>query len=100
MAEKEDVKHGPVEIKVDEETVKGRYVNLAHIVHSPEDFTIDFIYVSPRPQVGILEARVILSPSHAKRLVAALQENINKFETTFGPIQSNPEPIQMPSGIH
>ncbi len=100
MAEKEDVKYAPVEIKVDDQTVRGRYVNLAHIVHSPEDFTIDFIYVSPRPQVGILEARVILSPSHAKRFLAALQENIQKYETTFGPIQAAPEAMQTPGAVH
>ena len=99
-SEKEDPKYGPVEIKVDEETIKGRYVNLAHIVHSPEDFTLDFIYVSPRPQVGILEARVILSPSHAKRLLAALQDNITKYETTFGPIPPSPEPFQTPGAVH
>lgn len=101
MADREDAKQAqPVEIKVDEQTIKGKYVNLAHIVHTPEDFTIDFIYVAPRPQVGILESRIILTPAHAKRLLAALQENISKYETTFGPIPPAPEPMITPGAVH
>lgn len=89
-----------VEIKVDEQSITAKYVNLAHIVHTPEDFTIDFIYVAPRPQVGILESRVVLTPQHAKRFLAALQENIAKYETTFGPIKPAPEPMVTPGAVH
>ncbi len=100
MPHKEELKYSQVEIKVDESSIRGKYANLVHIVHSPEDFTFDFIYLAPRPQVGLLEARVILSPQHAKRLLAALQDNITKYETTFGPIKPSPEPMETPGAVH
>ena len=38
----------------------------------------------PKAQV---RSRVILAPEHAKRLLAALQENIMRYENEFGPIR-------------
>lgn len=100
MRDQEGDRKQQVEIKVDEETIKAKYINLVHIVHTPEDFTVDFIYVAPRPQVGMLESRIILTPAHAKRFLAALQENISKYETTFGPIRQSPEPMETPGAVH
>jgi len=34
-----------------------------------------------------VKSRVILAPEHAKRLLAALQENIMRYENEFGPIR-------------
>jgi len=69
-----------------EETVLGKYANLALITHSASDFVLDFACILPgmeRPQVC---SRVVLVPEHAKRLLMALQENIYKYEQTFGKI--------------
>jgi len=52
--------------------------------HTGEEFILDFMNVMP-PQ-GSLVARVIVSPPHAKRLCAALQENIKRYEEKFGTI--------------
>ena len=41
-------------------------------------------YAMPKAQV---RSRVILAPEHAKRLLAALQENIMRYENEFGPIR-------------
>jgi hypothetical protein len=38
----------------------------------------------PKAQV---KSRVILAPEHAKRLLAALQENIMRYENEFGTIR-------------
>lgn len=38
------------------------------------------------PKAGV-QSRVILVPEHAKRLLLALQENIDKYERVFGPIR-------------
>ena len=37
----------------------------------------------PAARVG---ARVVMTPMHAKLLLRALQENIERFEAQFGPI--------------
>ena len=39
----------------------------------------------PKAQV---KSRIILTPEHAKRLVAALNDNIAKYESVHGPIKN------------
>jgi hypothetical protein len=44
------------------------------------------------PPAGAVTARVIVSPGHMKRILAALQDNIAKYENSFGTIQIAEEP--------
>lgn len=55
------------------------------VVHNKEEFVLDFMNVMP-PQ-GIVGARVLVSPAHMKRIVAALTENIKRYEDQFGTIK-------------
>jgi len=77
-----------IEIKVDESIAGGNYVNYTNISHSAEEFVMDFLFVHPTPPPGFgkLMSRVLLSPGHAKRLLFALTENIDKYEARFGKI--------------
>ena len=74
-----------IKIKVKDDDLKGKYSNLMQIIHTKDEFLLDFFLVSP-PQ-GILTSRIIMSPSHLKRVVKALQENIGKYEGKFGKIE-------------
>jgi len=74
-----------LQIKAKDEDIKGSYSNMMQIVHTKEEFIFDYFLNAP-PQ-GVLAARVIVSPSHAKRIAAALQENIKKYEERFGVIE-------------
>jgi len=74
-----------IEIKVRGEDLKGNYSNLMQIVHTKDEFILDFFLVSA-PQ-GILNSRVIMSPGHLKRMANALQENVKKYEEKFGEIK-------------
>ena len=80
-----------VEIKFDEETATGKFANIANISHSPEEFVVDFLFVNPSPPApfGKLMSRIVMTPGHAKRLYAALQENISRYENSFGEISVN-----------
>jgi hypothetical protein len=60
------------------------------ITHTKEEFILDFLMVAP--PAGSVNARVIVSPGHMKRILAALQDNISKYEKTFGAIQIAEEP--------
>ena len=80
---KQDVK---LEIQLDEEMAQGAYVNLAVVNHSEAEFVVDFIFVQPQTPRAKVRSRVILSPQHAKRLVATLQENVGRYEQNFGEI--------------
>jgi len=74
-----------IEIKVRGEDLKGNYSNLMQIVHTKDEFILDFFLISA-PQ-GILNSRVIMSPGHLKRMANALQENVKKYEEKFGEIK-------------
>lgn len=73
-----------LQIKASDDLLKGAYANMAQISHGAEEFILDF--ANMMPPTGQLVARVIISPSHAKRLVQALNDNIKKYEEKFGTI--------------
>jgi hypothetical protein len=85
-------KQQQVQIKADEKDLVGQYSNLAIIHHNAEEFTMNFIYVFPTVQQGKLMASIIVSPGHAKRLLRALEENIDRYEAQFGPIRDEVAP--------
>ena len=74
-----------VPINTGDEMSRGRYSNQMIVTHSPEEFIIDWLLNSPS---GIhLISRVIVSPSHLKRIISALTDNLQKHEQTFGPVR-------------
>ena len=75
-----------LEIQLDEDLAQGTYVNLAMVNHNEAEFVVDFIFVQPQAARAKVRSRVILSPQHAKRFVAVLQENINSYEKDVGRI--------------
>ena len=48
---------------------------------------MDLIRVLPGLPKAQVKSRVILTPEHAMRLMLALQDNLKKYEQTFGPIR-------------
>jgi hypothetical protein len=86
-----------LQIKADEKELLGQYANLVLIHHTGEEFTLNFIYVFPNVPQGKLVSSIIVSPAHAKRLMHALEENINRYEAQFGPIPEAPAPAAVPN---
>lgn len=80
-----------IEIELSEEVAQGIYSNLAIISHSSSEFVLDFIRVVPGVPKAKVKSRIILTPDHAKRLISALEENIEKFEKMNGPVSINNE---------
>ena len=83
-------------IELSEEIAEGTYSNLAIITHSTSEFVIDFIRVVPGVPKAKVKSRIILTPEHAKRLVEALAENIEKFEAANGVVKIQQGPIGFP----
>lgn len=81
-----------INIELGEKEAEGIYSNLAIITHSPAEFVIDFTRVLPGVPKAKVFARIITTPQHAKLLLNALQDNIQKFEKTFGEIKIHGEP--------
>jgi Protein of unknown function (DUF3467) len=86
-----------LQIKADEKELLGQYSNLAVVHHNAEEFTLNFIYLFPSVPQGKLVSSLILSPRHAKRLAAALQENISRYEAQFGKLPEGPGPGPEPN---
>ncbi len=63
------------------------YANVAFISHTPAELVLDFAQVLPRTPRGKVQARVIMSPMHAKLLHRALGQNLANFERQFGEIR-------------
>jgi hypothetical protein len=82
-------------IEISEEMAEGQYANLAIITHSHAEFVVDFVNVMPGTPKSKVKSRVILTPQHAKRLMNALADNIQKFESVNGTIK-DVEEFQMP----
>jgi hypothetical protein len=78
-------------IELSEDMAEGIYANLAIITHSNSEFVLDFIRVMPGIPKAKVKSRMILTPEHAKRLLTALEDNIEKFETVNGRIKIQPE---------
>ncbi|MEW6034115.1 MAG: DUF3467 domain-containing protein [Chloroflexota bacterium] len=70
----------------------GVYCNNMVVAHTREEFIMDFMMIAP--PVGAVTARVIMSPGHMKRTLAALQENLRKYEEKFGKLQEAAEPTK------
>ena len=77
-------------IQAPEGSLGGKYANMMQVTHTPEEFVLDFI--SAFPPGGELISRLIVSPRHVKRILGALAQNVQNYETTHGPIQEASEP--------
>ncbi len=85
-----DEKQGnKLNIEIPEDIAEGTYSNLAIISHSNSEFVVDFVRLVPNVPKAKVKSRVILTPVHAKKLLQALADNVNKFESQFGEIDAN-----------
>ncbi|MCH5318400.1 MAG: DUF3467 domain-containing protein [Paramuribaculum sp.] len=80
-------KKNELKIEVSPEVAGGHFSNLALINHSPTEFFLDFIAMAPGIPQARVQSRIIMTPEHAKNLLAALSDNIRKYEATFGEIK-------------
>ena len=98
MAEDKKDKQAPnqINIELSEEIAEGIYSNLAMIAHSNSEFVIDFIRLMPGVPKAKVKARIVVTPEHAKRLLAALKDNIDKYENNFGPIKKTDDSPKFP----
>jgi len=85
-----------INIELSEEVAEGIFSNLAIITHSNTEFVLDFIRVMPGVPKAKVKSRIILTPEHAKRLMIALEDNIEKFEAINGRIKIQEEPSGFP----
>lgn len=84
----EENKQNQINIELSQEVAEGTYSNLAVISHSSSEFIVDFVRIMPGVPKAPVKSRIILTPEHAKRLMHALEDNINKYESMHGKIKN------------
>ena len=87
MSQPQQQPRQPINIQIGEKEAEGIYSNLALISHSPSEFILDFARVLPGTPKSRVYARIVMTPHHAKLLLKALKQNIEKFEKQFGDIR-------------
>ena len=85
-----------INIELPEAVAEGIYSNLFLVAHSPSEFVVDFARILPGPPKGKVQARIVMTPAHAKSLAAILQENLSRYERNFGPITPSAGPGMPP----
>lgn len=90
--QKDQARDNQLNIEISEEVADGIYSNLAIITHSNSEFVVDFVRVMPGVPKAKVRARILLTPQHAKRLMRALVDNVQKFEQVHGPIRESEMP--------
>ena len=79
-----------MEIKIADNLPGGEYANAMQVVHNKEGFILSFFnIVAP---AGRVCSKIITSPGHIKRMIAALDENLKKYEVQFGSITQAESP--------
>jgi hypothetical protein len=90
MSDEEKKRAVQIEVHLDESKVNGDYVNMARIFHNQSEFVLDALFLPPGSKKASVRARLILSPTHAKFLHAALGQNIDVYQKKFGKIEAKP----------
>ena len=85
-----------ISIELPEEIAEGIYTNLVMVAHSNTEFVLDFIRLMPGVPKAKVKSRVILTPEHAKRLLQALKDNVERYEATFGKVKISEEGVRFP----
>jgi hypothetical protein len=79
-----------IQIDLDEATAQGMYCNLVLINHTDAEFVLDFAFLQPSAPQARVRARILSSPRHTKRLLRALETNVQRYEERFGKIEDVP----------
>ncbi len=82
-----------VQINTGDDLSRGRFSNTMLVAHGPEEFIIDWILNSPNG--AHLVSRIIVTPGHVKRIIRALEENLEKYEESFGEVSLTDPPPPM-----
>lgn len=93
MANQKEQKQN-LKLNITPEVSEGIYSNLVVISHNPTEIILDFAQMLPGIDGATVRQRVIMNPVHAKRTLAALNDNIKKYEQQFGTIEEPRMPMQ------
>ena len=83
-----------IPIKIPDDVLRGVYANQMVVAHTREEFLLDFINLFPPG--GVVNARILVSPGHLKRMIRALEDNLARYEARYGPVAEAAPPHEDP----
>ena len=83
---KENNQGQQMQISLSPDVAKGVYSNFQIVSHAATEFVVDFATILPGQPQAQVNSRIIMTPQVAKRLLGALNENIQRYENEFGRI--------------
>jgi len=87
-----------LKIELGEKEAEGIYSNLVMVTHSPTEIVIDFARIMPGAPKTKVQARIIMTPAHAKLMHKTIEDTLKKFEKQFGEIKLHGGPDAMHAG--
>jgi len=74
----------PQEIKVADNIPGAEYANAMQVNHNKDEFQMIFLNIMGPS--GRVTGKIITSPGHYKRMLAAMTDNLKKYEEQFGAV--------------
>ena len=82
-----------LQVQLDDDVAQGHYSNLVLINHTENEFVLDCAFLEPNGRARV-RSRIVSSPRHTKRLLLALQKNVERYEARFGVLDvDDSEPV-------
>jgi hypothetical protein len=92
----QQVQHNPVSARVVDRVARGVMSTGLIVLDTPSEFILDFVQGMVRPYQFV--ARVVVPPVMMQKLLAVVEDNLNKYTQSFGvPPQLPKPPARRPS---
>lgn len=77
------------EIKIADNIPGAEYANAMQVNHNKDEFQMMFLNIMGAS--GRVTGKILTSPGHYKRMIAAMTENLKKYEDQFGQVEEAKE---------
>lgn len=79
-------------LQVADESLGGAYANSMSVMHTHDEFIMDFLAnFPPAPKVT---SRIVVSPTHLRRIISVVGDNLSQYEDRFGKIDDGGPPAE------
>lgn len=78
------------QIKIADNIPGAEYANAMQVNHNKDEFQLMFLSIMGGS--GKVTGKIMTNPGHYKRIVAAMSENLKKYEDNFGEIKEAAAP--------
>lgn len=79
-------------LQVVDTVLGGAYSNAMSIMHTRDEFIMDFL--TNFPPASKVTSRVVVNPTHLRRIISVLGDNLSQYEDRFGKIDDGSPPTE------